>query len=313
MQDTCLFCHQSIPRNEALEWFPVGRRVAYDAARGRLWAVCPHCARWTLAPIEARWEALEELERLTRDRARLLGSTDSIALLAAADIEVVRIGKATLREESWWRYGREFAARSRLASRLTRHGKVLQAVLTLAVAGIPWWGSGQWWVDRDRRRRFGRHAWPVASRCDRCGMTIDGLRFDDDLRLHMDAAGEPVGLRYRCAHCRSDGAGAGHRLTGVAADHALRRYLAYRNYSGAPEHDVRSAMELVESYPSTGALVDSLATADLRIDRLTDRGALALEIAVNADVERRLLRMELADLQARWREEERIAAIADSL
>jgi hypothetical protein len=27
--------------------------------RGRLWAVCSSCGRWTLAPFETRWEVLE--------------------------------------------------------------------------------------------------------------------------------------------------------------------------------------------------------------------------------------------------------------
>jgi hypothetical protein len=56
----CLFCHRELPANESLERFPIGRRVAYDPARRRLWAVCPSCRRWNLAPIEERWEALEE-------------------------------------------------------------------------------------------------------------------------------------------------------------------------------------------------------------------------------------------------------------
>jgi len=38
-----------------------------------------------------------------------------------------------------------------------------------------------------------------------------------------------------------------------------------------------------------------------------------LEIALNADVERRLLEMELEELEGRWREEEQIAAIADGI
>jgi len=76
MLATCLFCYQPFPENQTLEPFASGRRVAYDPVRGRLWAVCSSCGRWTLAPFETRWEVLEDLERLTRDRARLLGETD---------------------------------------------------------------------------------------------------------------------------------------------------------------------------------------------------------------------------------------------
>ncbi len=63
MYATCLFCHGALGRNESIEHFPVGRRLAFDAAKGRLWVVCPRCARWNLTPLDARWEAIEEAER----------------------------------------------------------------------------------------------------------------------------------------------------------------------------------------------------------------------------------------------------------
>src|SRR5512143_1133983 len=95
----CLFCQRPLPANDAVEHFPVGRRVAFDPELGRLWAVCPTCTRWSLAPIEERWEALEELEKLARDRARPLVQTDNIALLRAGELDVVRVGRAGFREE----------------------------------------------------------------------------------------------------------------------------------------------------------------------------------------------------------------------
>ena len=64
MYSTCIFCHSSLGANEAIEHFPVGRRLAFDAARGRLWVVCRSCERWNLTPLEERWEAIEECERL---------------------------------------------------------------------------------------------------------------------------------------------------------------------------------------------------------------------------------------------------------
>ena len=64
MYSTCIFCNQSLGTNVALESFSVGRRVAFDAARGRLWVVCRKCERWNLTPLEERWEAVDEDERL---------------------------------------------------------------------------------------------------------------------------------------------------------------------------------------------------------------------------------------------------------
>jgi hypothetical protein len=79
MFSTCIFCHAALGAIEAIEHFPVGRRLAFDAARGRLWVVCPACGRWKLTPIEERWEAVEECERRFRGTV-LRRSTDQIGL-----------------------------------------------------------------------------------------------------------------------------------------------------------------------------------------------------------------------------------------
>ena len=50
--------------NEALDSFPVGKRLAFDAAEGHLWVVCSRCERWNLSRLEERWEATEAAEKL---------------------------------------------------------------------------------------------------------------------------------------------------------------------------------------------------------------------------------------------------------
>ena len=50
MYSTCLFCNKRLGNNEAIEVFPVGRRIAFDSAKGRLWVVCRRCERWNLSP-----------------------------------------------------------------------------------------------------------------------------------------------------------------------------------------------------------------------------------------------------------------------
>ena len=47
-----MYCKKPLGSNEVVESFPVGRRLAFDAARGRLWVVCSHCERWNLSPLE---------------------------------------------------------------------------------------------------------------------------------------------------------------------------------------------------------------------------------------------------------------------
>ena len=91
----CISCQADLGSNEALERFPVGRRLAFDAAKGRLWVVCSRCAQWNLSPLEERWEAIEEAEQLFRDSRKRV-STDEIGLRTIQDPVHVHDFHATL-------------------------------------------------------------------------------------------------------------------------------------------------------------------------------------------------------------------------
>jgi hypothetical protein len=67
MYSHCLYCTHPFGANEVLEHFPVGRRLAFDQSNGRLWVICLACRRWCLSPLEERWEAIEEAERIVVD------------------------------------------------------------------------------------------------------------------------------------------------------------------------------------------------------------------------------------------------------
>lgn len=113
MWSTCLFCHASLGSNEVVERFPIGRRLAFDSAKGRLWVVCRKCERWNLTPVEERWEAVEECERRFRE-ARLRVSTDNIGVARLREgLELVRIGEPQRPELAAWRYGDQFGRRRR--------------------------------------------------------------------------------------------------------------------------------------------------------------------------------------------------------
>jgi hypothetical protein len=101
----CLFCHNDLGANHFLSAFPVGRRLAFDPMRGRLWVICTSCGRWNLTPLEERWEAIDDSERLFRG-TRLRMSTDNIGLARfRGGFELVRVGDALLPEIASWRYG----------------------------------------------------------------------------------------------------------------------------------------------------------------------------------------------------------------
>src|SRR3954470_19741233 len=113
MYSTCLFCKSDLGANEAIEHFPVGRRLAFDEAKGRLWVVCRKCERWNLSPLEERWEAIEEGERAFRGTRRRV-STDQIGLARLKEgLELVRIGEPQRPEMAAWRYGDQFGRRRR--------------------------------------------------------------------------------------------------------------------------------------------------------------------------------------------------------
>jgi len=113
MYATCLFCNSALGANESIEHFPVGRRIAFDSAAGRLWVVCRKCERWNLSPLETRWEAIDEAERLFR-ATKLRVSTDNIGMAQLKDsTELVRIGVPLKQEFAAWRYGDQFGRRWR--------------------------------------------------------------------------------------------------------------------------------------------------------------------------------------------------------
>jgi hypothetical protein len=118
MYATCTFCYSALGTNDVLETFGVSRRVAFDPAKGCLWAICPSCARWNLAPLEERWEIVEDCER--RFRATTLRySSGNIGLAwIVGDIELIRVGPALRPEVAAWRYGRVLVRRQSLGSGL---------------------------------------------------------------------------------------------------------------------------------------------------------------------------------------------------
>ena len=113
MYQTCMFCKKPLGSNEVVETFPVGRRLAFDAAKGRLWVVCRKCLRWNLTPLDECWEAVETCEWLFR-ATPLRASTDQVGLARHREgLELVRIGKPPRGEFAAWRYGDQFRRRMR--------------------------------------------------------------------------------------------------------------------------------------------------------------------------------------------------------
>ncbi|GLC26553.1 hypothetical protein [Roseisolibacter agri] len=349
MYAACLFCHRALGDNAVMESFPVGRQLAFDGARGRLWVVCPHCARWNLTPLEQRWEAMEEAERHFRD-ARVRAATDEIALArVAGGLTLVRVGRARMRELTAWRYGRELARRLWRTAGVVAGGTV--AVGAAAVAGV---GAGIG-VRPELVIPFLHPAIAIlALQAGGLGLSLrpvripgpDGRTYEvfrsEFAGLYLEPADVADAWRLHVKH----GYGV-LSLEGHAAVDALRPLLARINRRGALRGRAVDASRWIEAHGGAAASVLALARASRErggdfearrrafesgeaiernpfaknetpgnlgaLHRMPAVERLALEVAMVEDAERRAMEEELAPLTRAWRDAEAIAAIADGL
>lgn len=186
MYSTCLFCNGPLGANEQIASFPVGRRLAYDPARGRLWAVCTRCSRWNLSPLDERWEAIDECERLFRG-TRLRYSTDNIGLARIHEhLELVRIGPALLPEIASWRYG---ARLERHAAAMT-NGAHRAGALARRAPGL------HRWVARKAASALAGYATSVGLSDEAMLRLRTFRRGDAVLARSVDEGGTPIVIRY---------------------------------------------------------------------------------------------------------------------
>jgi hypothetical protein len=331
---TCIFCHAPLGANEAIENFPVGRRLAFDAARGRLWAVCRKCERWNLTPIEERWEAIEECERAYRN-TRLRVSTEEIGLGRLREgTELVRIGKPLRPEFAAWRYGDQFGKRRR--RNIVRVGLGLAAgisiplvgpVIGFSLGGMSLYG----W-------QFVSFAWDIVERVRPLARVRDHegqvlyIRIHDAIEAEMLTAspGIPWGLRLTHRARPQDAVwwqlSQNDSVTDVRGDVALRaaaKLLPYLNRSGAKAKVIQDAVNIaaeednpMKAFEKAAKFARRQAIAAYKGEMLASLPVemrLALEMASHEDAERRAMEGELQQLEESWRDAEEIANISDNM
>jgi len=338
MYRTCIYCSATLGTNDAVEEFPVGRTLAFDGEKGRLWAVCRACARWNLAPIEERWEAIEAAERLFRDCAVRV-QAENVGMARLRDgTRLVRVGAALPGELAVWRYGR-IATRRRIYS-LAGRGATAAVALGLApVIGLLPFNA----------------VWDGLSRGYRAEEIIGRLRVGPEDRSGQDLFVRDLhGVRTRAG---ADGALEVEvsvarlpwpvHLAGSAARDVLARALVQINRAGAARDEVDHAVDTLAARGGAEPFLRELAAGEYSLapwdarrrasdwwnrdllrrwkrkrdpappllSPLFEHGPLALcaEMAVHEEQERRAMDGELAALEGMWREAEQIAAIADRL
>ncbi|MGD2071299.1 MAG: hypothetical protein PVI57_21700 [Gemmatimonadota bacterium] len=313
MYANCLFCDRSLGDNEVLESFPVGTRVAFDSARGRLWVVCRRCERWNLSPLEERWEAVEDCERLFHE-TRLRVSTENIGLARhPAGLELVRIGEPVRAEFAAWRYGDQFGRRRRRAFvygglGLAVLGTVaIGGVVTGAISGALLGQTGNFvnlWIN---------------------GRVLVKIRTEDGRLLKLKNP------EIQKARVRPDEGGLKVSLKkgrnvevfrGPEAERVAGLLMTRINNAGGSRKRVEAAVKQIEE---EGHPERFLETTLRRVDRgllggkkgtlakLPAETKLAFEMALHEERERRALEGELKELEFVWRREEELASIADDM
>ncbi len=338
MFTTCIHCNTDLGRNEAFEAFPVGSRLAFDAAHGRLWVICRSCGRWNLSPLDERWETIEEAEKRFRD-SRLRVSTDNVGLARLREgVDLIRIGEPQRPEMAAWRYGDQFGTRRKRQMMIT--GAVLGSATVIA-GGMVWIGvsigsfagiyaNGSFLdmlVHGRPRTSIGHIALPD-------GRVVEVLRKHARMStLERNAGDQQMALRLESV------AGT-HLLVGGDALRATARLMPTVNRFGGSIAQVQDAVALLDEIGDPIRVLQTLQMRHGASDRserwkrvpkgfyrgteqvkhvhgalhtLRPNERLALEMALHEESEHRAMNGELAQLDAAWREAEEIANIADNM
>ena len=310
-----MFCQKPLGANEVVETFPVGRRLAFDAARGRLWVVCGKCERWNLTPMEERWEAVEDCERIFRG-TRVRVSTDNIGLARHPEgLTLVRIGEPMRPEFAAWRYGDQFGRRRRRkilygAAGMAVVGGVLAGGAALGIIGGGMLAQSGTWVNVWMNSRTLVKLRPE-------GGGVIKLKNQDLLGTRLRPADDGDGFKLQVRKGKKkawyDGEEA-HRFAGAI--------LPRINAMGGKEETVRRAVDRIETAGHPERFLAKTAELDGYHDKKGVPGyvnkmpkptQLALEMALHEEQERRALEGELWMLERAWREAEEIAEISDNL
>ena len=337
MYSHCLFCGTSFGSNQELEHLPVGRRVAFDQAKGRLWVVCRRCARWNLTPFDDRWETIETCEKQDRG-TQVRVSTDNVGLARMPEgLELVRIGKPLRPEFAAWRYGQQFMRRHS-RSLLRRTARTIGApgimalgpALALATGPIAplLLSAGALGAIYHLMRRpdLAVHTGRSAP------LEFSASQIQNALLIRDDTDPEGWGLMiqrlkqlepFDWLTFRRDADPDWLVLHGNEARTVATMMLPKVNPIGGNEATVTEAVRWLEAGGGARGAFKTFARSHLvrlpldntasRIVTLHDEVRLALEMALHEDEERKALAGELSVLTWVWQHEEMLADLADGV
>lgn len=304
---SCAFCNTAFDGDGGPSGLGVGRRIAFDEWKGRLWVVCPRCSRWNLTPFDDRLERIEAVARAAQ-AGRIAGSTDQVALIRWERYDFVRVGKPPRVELATWRYGERLRNRQRERMKvvvpLTVAAIGLGIVANVAAGGG--FGVIVWNIHRAvdwvylrivGSRRVSLIESPL---CARCGSIMElRARHVQYARVVPDTHAD-MGVLLSCPRCHQEGA----QLTGIEAVQVLRQGLTYLNLVRGGRRRAEDAAREVDRVGGPDRLLRDVAQGELTLRSLRPERGLAFEMAVDE-------RAEVEELEQQWREAEEIADIAD--
>lgn len=303
----CAFCNTAFDGDGGPSGLGVGRRIAFDEWKGRLWVVCPRCSRWNLTPFDDRLERIEAVARAA-SQGRIAAATEQVALIRWERYDFVRVGKPPRVELATWRYGERL--RNRQRERMKVVVPLTVAAIGLGIAANVAAGGGfgviVWNVHRlvdgiytgmvGRRRVILSEA-PI---CASCGSVMDlRAKHVKHARIVPDRHAE-MAVLLSCPKCRREAA----QLTGTDAIQALRQGLTFLNLKAGGRRRAEDAAREVDRVGGADQLVREIAHRELTVGTLRPERGLALEMAVDE-------RVEVEELERQWKEAEEIADIAD--
>ena len=310
----CAFCSAKLPANDVLTDWPVGKQLVFDRVRQRLWAVCPKCSQWNLAPLDdnERRRAIAHLDQLFESgQGRFAANGIGIAELADG-CSVTRVGDEGWSSFAFWRFGKRLRRRymwwwlgfipliainSQYDVFDWLHADTVRSTISTIVmwAFIYWvmWGRAITWVTSLQGSR----------------VKVRGI---DELHVEIGLAdGEP---ELMVPH-----KGGTTAFRGTDMLRPLVVLLARRNVTGAPAKVVSDAIEMIEraggpeSALSTWLDPAFIGKGPVRLLKLPSSIALALEMAASEAVERRILAGQAASIRVDATRAGQRAAIVETL
>jgi hypothetical protein len=310
MFTSCGFCSGALGGDGGASGLGVGRRFSFDPWKSRAWVICQRCGRWNLTPFDERIDTINALDRMAAS-GRVAATTDQVALIRVGPYDVVRVGQPPRVEMATWRYGERLKARQREKLKIVVPVAIVAVGLTVAINAasggtvgvfmgqIPGISQGIY------KGIIGYRKIPIESPiCARCSqvMVLRAKHMVDARLQHTTSA--DLALLLICPSCR----GLGAQIEGADAETALRSGLTYVNLRRTKRirRKATEAALQVDAYGGAEAYLVRQARREVKVSDYKGAEALALEMAVDEQV-------ELREIERQWHDAEEIADIADNL